>query len=91
MGKLSDVQLRSWVKAGEPLAKSDGDGLTFTLSAKGVASWVLRYRHGGKAKELTLGRYPDLPLVKARQGCRRDARRRHQGRRRRWHQAPRQA
>lgn len=66
MGKLSDVQLRSWVKAGEPLAKSDGDGLTFTLSAKGVASWVLRYRHGGKAKELSLGRYPDLPLVKAR-------------------------
>jgi integrase len=66
MGKLSDVQLRSWVKAGEPLAKSDGDGLTFTLSAKGVASWVLRYRHGGKAKELSLGRYPDLPLVKVR-------------------------
>lgn len=66
MGKLSDVQLRSWIKAGTPLAKSDGDGLTFTLSAKGVASWVLRYRHGGKARELTLGRYPDMPLVRAR-------------------------
>jgi len=66
MGKLSDVQLRSWVKAGEPLAKSDGDGLTFTLSAKGVATWILRYRHGGKAKELTIGRYPDISLLNAR-------------------------
>lgn len=27
---------------------------------------MLRYRHGGKAKELSLGRYPDLPLVKVR-------------------------
>lgn len=66
MGKLSDVQLRNWVKAGEPLAKSDGDGLTFTLSPKGLAAWVLRYRHGGKAKELTIGRYPDMSLLNAR-------------------------
>ena len=66
MGKLTDIQLRNWIKAGTPLAKSDGDGLTFTLSAKGVASWVLRYRHGGKAKELTLGRYPDMSLTSAR-------------------------
>jgi hypothetical protein len=27
-----------------PLARSDGDGLTFTLSRAGTASWVLRYR-----------------------------------------------
>jgi integrase len=67
MGKLTDVQLRAWVKAGEPIAgKSDGDGLTFTLSAKGVASWVLRYRIAGKQRELTLGRYPDLGITDAR-------------------------
>lgn len=66
MGKLTAVQLSHWVKAGTPLAKADGDGLTFTLSAKGTASWTLRFRYGGKAKELTLGRYPDMSLADAR-------------------------
>lgn len=67
MGKLKDVEIRNWIKAGEPVAKSDGDGLTFTLSAKGTAAWVLRYRFGGKGRELTLGRYPDITLAKARE------------------------
>jgi hypothetical protein len=31
---------------------------------------VLRYRHGGKAKELTLGRYPDVSLKLARERAR---------------------
>lgn len=67
MGKLTDVQIRNWMKAGSATAKADGDGLTFTLSAKGTAAWVLRYRFGGKARELTLGRYPDITLAKARE------------------------
>ena len=66
-GVLTDVQIRHWIKAGLPVAKSDGAGLTFTLSAKGTAAWVLRYRIGGKQKELTLGNYPDLTLTKARE------------------------
>ena len=67
MGKLSDVQIKAWVKAGQPVAKADGDGLTFTLSEKGTAAWVLRYRLGGARKELTLGRYPDISLARARE------------------------
>ncbi|MCL4724912.1 MAG: tyrosine-type recombinase/integrase, partial [Rhodocyclaceae bacterium] len=67
MGKLKDVQLRNWVKAGRPLAMTDGDGLTFTLSASGTAAWVLRYYVAGKRKEMTLGRYPEIPLTKARE------------------------
>ncbi|MFV8604497.1 tyrosine-type recombinase/integrase [Ralstonia pseudosolanacearum] len=63
---LSDLDLRRWLREKQPLAKSDGAGLTFTLSAAGTASWVLRYRVGGKAEELTLGRYPDLTLSAAR-------------------------
>ena len=67
MGKLNDIQLRTFVRVGEAIAgKSDGAGLTFTLSKAGVASWVLRYRFAGRAKELTLGRYPDLSLADAR-------------------------
>jgi hypothetical protein len=41
-----------------PLARSDGGGLTFTLSKAGTAAWVLRYRTGGRARELTIGNFP---------------------------------
>lgn len=68
--KLTDVQIRKWIKAGQPVAVSDGGGLTFTLSAGGTAAWVLRYRHSGRARELTLGRYPDKSLAKAREDAR---------------------
>jgi integrase len=68
MGDLTNVQIEHWVRAGKPLAKSDGNGLTFTLSTKGTASWVLRYRVPGtkSQKELTLGRYKDISLAEAR-------------------------
>jgi integrase len=67
---LSDVQIKRWIAKGEPVAKSDGDGLTFTLSQGGTAAWVLRYRAGGRRKELTLGNYPDLGLAAAREKAR---------------------
>jgi integrase len=67
MGALTDVRLRSWIKTGQPVARADGGGLTFTLSAKGTAAWVLRYRFGGKPSELTIGRYPEIPLARARE------------------------
>jgi integrase len=67
MGKLTDVQIQNWKRAGKPVAIADGDGLTFTLSAKGTAAWTLRFYLAGKRKELTLGRYPDMSLAKARE------------------------
>lgn len=70
INKLTDISIRAWLHAGQPIAKADGGGLTFTLSAKGTATWVLRYRHGGKPRELTLGNYPDLPLRSARERTR---------------------
>lgn len=63
---LTDIQLRKWIRAGVPVAKSDGSGLTFTLSAAGAATWILRYQHRGRRQEVTLGRYPDLSLAAAR-------------------------
>lgn len=67
---LDDVQIKHWVAKREPVAKSDGDGLTFTLSKAGTASWVLRYRFAGRRKEITLGNYPDLTLANARKKAR---------------------
>ncbi len=66
MNKLTDIEIRHHMKAKKPVAVSDGHGLTFTLSAKGAASWVLRYRFGNRPREMTLGRYPDVSLADAR-------------------------
>ncbi len=64
---LGDVQIKHWIAKGQPVAKSDGNGLTFTLSKAGAATWVLRYRVGaGRRKEMTLGGYPDMGLAEAR-------------------------
>jgi hypothetical protein len=60
MGKLRELEVSAWFKTGKRIAgRSDGNGLTFTLSPKGSASWVLRYRFAGRMRELTLGRYPE--------------------------------
>nr|DAP68862.1 MAG TPA: Integrase [Caudoviricetes sp.] len=68
---LSDIQIKNWIAKGEALARSDGDGLTFTLSGAGTAAWVLRYRIGkGRRRELTIGNYPDISLAAAREKAR---------------------
>jgi hypothetical protein len=54
MAKLTEVEVRKCISAESATAKEDGDGLASTLTAKGMAAWVLRYRFGGKAQELTL-------------------------------------
>lgn len=64
---LRDLQLRNWIRSGKAIARSDGGGLTFTLSTSGHASFVLRYRHDGKQREMTIGRYPDVTLERARE------------------------
>jgi hypothetical protein len=67
MNNLNELKLKNLVKKGEPInGIADGGGLTFTLSAKGTASWVLRYTIYGKKKELTLGKYPVIGLKDAR-------------------------
>ena len=67
MANLTDVQLRHWIRERKVVAKADGHGLTFTLSPGGTPTWVLRYRFGEKPRELTIGRYPDIGLAKARE------------------------
>jgi len=63
---LIDSKLKGWVRSAKPIARSDGDGLTFTVSNTGYAAWILRYGFNGKRREVTLGRYPSLSLVDAR-------------------------
>lgn len=63
---IRDPETKEVVQLPMPLARTDGDGLTFTLSRSGTATWILRYRHGGRPKELTIGNYPDVSLAQAR-------------------------
>jgi integrase len=65
-GLLADVHIKNWIRTGVPVAKSDGGGLTFTLSKSGTATWVLRYRMPGRRAEATIGNYPDISLAEAR-------------------------
>jgi integrase len=39
---------------------------------EGKASWILRYRFGGRQREKVIGRYPDIPLKDARELARKD-------------------
>ena len=70
MGKLTDIEIRKWIKAGTPVVKSDGNGLYFTMSGAQAAarsgSWIVRYRFDGKGRELSIGRYPEISLALAR-------------------------
>lgn len=71
MGKLSDVTIRSWIKAGERFeGRSDGDGLVLAWRPnRSAPTWRLRYRFAGKARIMDLGSYSDLPLAAARQAA----------------------
>lgn len=63
---LTAMKVRNLIRAGIPVAVSDGGGLTLTISPTGYASWVLRYRIGGRRKEVTIGPEADYPLAEAR-------------------------
>jgi integrase len=65
---LTDTWLKSPDKKGRTYEKSDGNGLSVRVSAKGKIVFQLRYRYpkGGKPSRLDLGTYPDLSLSKAR-------------------------
>ena len=67
---VSDRTLRSWLNAG-PVDKGIGGGLIFlakeSSARQGQATWILRYRIGGRRREKVLGRYPDISLKEARE------------------------
>ena len=71
MGQLTEAKLQTWCRDGIPISgKSDGGGLTFCISKAQAGTdkgtWELRYRFAGRARWLTVGKYPDLNLKEAR-------------------------
>jgi integrase len=68
MGKLTDIQIREWIRRGERFeAKSDGEGLYLRFrSVDTVPSWLFRYRLACKPRMMILGSYKALSLAEAR-------------------------
>lgn len=68
MGKLSDVQIRQWIKSGERFdMRGDGDGLYLSFREDyAIPVWKFRYRFTGKGRVMNLGSYRDLSLADAR-------------------------
>lgn len=73
MGKLSDIQIRNWIRDGERFAaKADGGGLYLRFRATDAApAWLFRYRFAGKARAMLVGGYGVLSLADARKEARR--------------------
>lgn len=72
MGKLTDLDVRNWIKADERFegrsdGDGDGDGLYLRYRKEdAVPRWLFRYRLASKARVLNLGSYRDLSLANAR-------------------------
>lgn len=68
MPKLTDIQIRSWLKSGERFeGRADGNGLYLRYRKVDKSpNWRYRYRYAGKARAMLIGSYSDLSLAKAR-------------------------
>lgn len=71
---LSEIKIRMAKPKDKPYKLSDIDGLFLFVSTGGGKWWRFKYRFDGKEKLLSLGTYPEISLVDARQ--RRDEARR---------------
>ncbi|GKQ07495.1 MULTISPECIES: tyrosine-type recombinase/integrase [Enterobacteriaceae] len=68
MAKLTDIQIRAWIKAGEHFdGRADGGGLYLCFpNGYSAPFWRFRYRISGKRRVMLIGSYADLSLSKAR-------------------------
>lgn len=68
MGKLTDIQIKAWIKNGERFEqRGDGDGLFLSFRADmALPIWRFRYRFVGKRRVINMGSYADLSLSEAR-------------------------
>jgi hypothetical protein len=63
---LTDIALRALKPESAPYKRADGGGLSILVQTDGKKFWRFRYRHGGKQKMLSGGRYPKVGLKAAR-------------------------
>lgn len=68
MAKLTDIQIKAWIKKGEHFeGRADGGGLYLCYRKEMAAPmWRYRYRLAGKQRQMFIGSYKDLSLAEAR-------------------------
>jgi hypothetical protein len=64
---LTDTEIRRAKKREKPYKLSDGGNLYLWITPSGGKLWRWAYRYKGKAKLMTFGRYPEIPLALARE------------------------
>lgn len=65
MAKLTDIQIKAWIKSGE---RFDGNGLYLCFPKNyAIPFWRFRYRFVGKQRAMVIGTYAELSLAKARE------------------------
>lgn len=63
---LTDIAIRSAKPSEKPRKLFDGEGMYLEVAPSGGKWWRLKYRWAGKEKRLSLGTYPEVPLLEAR-------------------------
>ena len=66
---LNDRQIRNAKPADKPYKLTDGSGLYLTITPAGGKLWRLDYAIDGKRKTLSIGKYPAVSLLEARQAA----------------------
>lgn len=64
---LTDKQIKNLKPTGKKQMVADGGGLALVVTPAGSKRWVFNFRFEGKQKTLSIGLYPDVSLVKARE------------------------
>ena len=66
---LNDRQIKHSKPKDKPYKLTDGNGLYLHITPAGGKLWRLKYRIDGKEKTLSIGKYPHLSLVEAREAA----------------------
>jgi len=64
---LTDTKVRNFKPSDKLYRKADSHGLVLEVNPNGSKLWRHRYRFNGKAKMMSLGSYPEVSLLDARQ------------------------
>lgn len=64
---MTDVKIRGLKPAEKTYKVADAGGLYLEVTPGGSRLWRFKYRFGGKAKKLSMGKYPDVSLKAARE------------------------
>ncbi|MDO4879299.1 MAG: Arm DNA-binding domain-containing protein [Neisseria sp.] len=67
--KLNDRQIRNAKPAEKSYKLNDGKGLYLYINTSGGKLWRFDFSYNGKRKTLSIGKYPTVSLVEARQAA----------------------